>query len=801
MTVEESENSDTLMIEDDKKSSARVLAAIKEAERAFNDWNGYCDTIDEIYARGEVRGDWADPDYDLWWSSTEVLKPAIYAKPPVPVVSPQFKDRRKLQNTAAELLERSVVSAFDRAGLDLEMICTRDDLIFYNRGQLWVTYESDDGQKVCIEHLDRKDFLHPPARKWSDVPWVARRAWMTREQMKARFEKTSGDAYEHINLGSRDRSSQYSTETDHANQAGVWEVWHKADNRVYWCVEGCDVLLDEGEPHLKLRGFFPCPRPAYGTLRPRSLEPVPDYKRYAGHFNKINELTKRIYGLLDEIRMKGLIPSGGDVASAVQKLLKEADSSTGMMLIEVPGAALMASGGSGNFVQWLPLDMIATTITGLIQARAELFADFDRLSGISDIMRGETQADETLGAQRLKGQYGSARIKEKVNELQRIARDVTEIAAEIMAEQFSSDTLLEMSQLEIPTKKDIEKTIKKLEDDAKADLKELDKKAKEDLQKAEQKLMQAQQQGQQIDPKQVEQQKQQAAAQFQKMQQEIIAKYAPMIKQASDSVPLEDIMKLLRDNKARGFAFEIATDSTIMTDELAEKQSRNELLGVFTQAAASLQTLGALGAGGAKLAGEMLKFVLQPYRVGRELNSVIDDFVEGLPQAAAQMAGQGDQNSEAQKMLAEANNKIADAELQKAQASIAKVQADTQKTQMDMELRTKEAQAKAQADASRIGLELEQTRGSIAETNARIEKIMAEIQKLGVDASNQTRSQDREDIKAVADIRSRQVDQAMSAQDRQRAAVESEHSRMMGERQQSFSERQAEQQNMERDDD
>jgi len=788
--TEDFDNSDTLKVEDEPKSSARVLDAIKEAERAFNGWQSYCDDIDEVYARGEVRGDWADPDYDLFWASMEVMKPAIYARPPVPVVSPQFKDRRKLQNTAAELLERSVVSAFDRAGLDLEMICTRDDLIFYNRGQLWVTYESDDGQKICIEHLDRKDFLHPPARKWSDVPWVSRRAWMTREQMKDRFEKTSGDAYEHINLGSRDRSSQYSTETDHANQAGVWEVWHKADNRVYWVVEGCEVLLDEGKPHLNLKGFFPCPRPAYGTLRPRSLEPVPDYKRYAGHFNKINSLTRRIYALLDEVKMKGLIPAGGDIAGAVQQLLNETKDE--MLLIPVPGAALSASGGAANFVQWMPIDMIATTITGLIQARAELFADFDRLSGISDIMRGETQADETLGAQRLKGQYGSARIKEKVNELQRIARDVTEIAAEIMAEQFSSDTLLEMSQLEIPTKKDIEKTIKELEDAAKADLKELDKKAKEDLQKAEEKLMQAQQQGQQIDPKQVEQQKQQAAAQFQKMQQEIIAKYAPMIKQASEQVPIEDIMKLLRDNKARGFAFEIATDSTIMTDELAEKQSRNELLGVFTQAAGSLQVLGALGAGGAKLAGEMLKFVLQPYRVGRELNGVIDEFVEGLPQAAAQMAGQGQENGEAQKQMAEANNKLAEAELQKAQASIAKVQADAQKTQMDMELRTKEAQAKAQADASRIGLELEQTRGSIAETNARIEKIMAEIQKLGVDASNQTRSQDREDIKAVSDIRSRQVDQAMSAQDRQRAAVESEHSRMMGERQQSFSERQAE---------
>ena len=154
--TEDFDNSDTLKVEDEPKSSARVLDAIKEAERAFNGWQSYCDEIDEIYARGEQRGDWDDPDYLLVGSSPAVLKPAIYAKPPVPVVSPQFKDRRKLQNTAAELLVRSVVSAFDRAGLGRGIICTRDDLIFYNRGQLWVTYESDEGQKDCIEHLDRK---------------------------------------------------------------------------------------------------------------------------------------------------------------------------------------------------------------------------------------------------------------------------------------------------------------------------------------------------------------------------------------------------------------------------------------------------------------------------------------------------------------------------------------------------------------------------------------------------------------------------------------------------------------------
>src|SRR3546814_3160268 len=76
---------------------------------------------------------------------------------------------------------------------------------------------------------------------------------------------------------------------------------------------------------LKLAGFFPCPRPAYATLRRRSLVPVPDWERYAIHFRKISDLTSRIYLLLDKVRMKGLIPAGGDVGDAVEELLRSDD--------------------------------------------------------------------------------------------------------------------------------------------------------------------------------------------------------------------------------------------------------------------------------------------------------------------------------------------------------------------------------------------------------------------------------------------------------------------------------------------
>ncbi|TIS86103.1 MAG: hypothetical protein E5W99_11765, partial [Mesorhizobium sp.] len=93
--------------------------------------------------------------------------------------------------------------------------------------------------------------------------------------------------------------------------------------------------------------------------------------------------------------------------------------------------------------------MIATTITQLIALRKQLIDDIYQISGLSDIMRGETNPNETLGAQQIKTQYGSVRIRDRQNELVRIARDAARIAAEIMAENFQQKTLLDMSQMDL----------------------------------------------------------------------------------------------------------------------------------------------------------------------------------------------------------------------------------------------------------------------------------------------------------------------------------------------------------------
>src|SRR3546814_7014182 len=106
--------------------------------------------------------------------------------------------------------------------------------------------------------------------------------------------------------------------------------------------------------------------------------------------------------------------------------------------------------------------------------------------------------------------------------------------------------------------------------------KEIEKADKEELECLKARAQEAMQnpQAQEVDPAQAQQA-------FQQGQQQILAKYAPMLKEAESQVPIEDVMKLLRDDKGRNFTFEIESSSTILTDELQEKQSRNEFMQAF----------------------------------------------------------------------------------------------------------------------------------------------------------------------------------------------------------------------------
>lgn len=666
----------------DMRASKPWLEAIKDAEQCFQTYQDKCDKIDKHYADLKSAGDNAEREMKLFWANLEVLKPSIYARPPVPVVTSRFKDRKEIKRHACEILERSLITSFDTADIHETMKLVRDDLAMHSRGVMWLRYEqSADGtyEAVGYDHLDRKDFVHDPARKWKEVGWVARRSWLTMETMRQRFEETSKGAYLKAEFSERKgKDEEYAGE----KKACVWELWSKDKNVVVWVAPGVDDVLDIRDPFLQLDRFFPCPRPAYGTTERNTLKPVPDFIQYKDQLEEINELTARISALSEALRLKGFYSAGNeDISTAIETAIKQQDNNA--VLIPVPSVAAFGNGSFKDSIIWLPVEQVAAVIAQLIQLRKQLIEDVYQLTGLSDIMRGATDPNETLGAQELKSQYGNVRIRDRQEEMVRIARDAARISGEIMAENFQPKTLLEMSQYEeVPTQAAIQQQIASIDQSIRAAAAnpELVQQAQQNPQIAQQMLQQAKQQKEQL----------------------------------AKTVTLEQVFAFLKDQRMRPFALDIETDSTIQPDENAAKQRTTEFLGALGTALGQLAPMVAQQPQSAEFAGEVLKFAVSPFRAGRELESAIDGFIDKMKSAAQQP-----------KEDPAAIKAKADAEAQQAQLQI---------KSMEAQIKYQEAAAKAQSENASLQIELEQARADLSKTNAEIQKIMAEIGRINAQA-------------------------------------------------------------------
>ena len=220
--------------------------------------------------------------------------------------------------------------------------------------------------------------------------------------------------------------------------------------RCVWVAKGCEDILDEDEPHLELQDFFPCPKPAYGTLQRGSLVPVPDVLQYKDQLDESQHADRaHPRAVATRWRSKGFYPAGGaEIADAVQTAVKI--KTPGRLLVPISNWA--AFGGSKEVIIWMPIDMIATDDHGV--GGAAQADDRGHLpdQGLADIMRGATDPSETLGAQQLKTPVRLTRIRDKQQEMVRMARDLVEITAEIITEEFDPVTIIEMSQTQLPTR-------------------------------------------------------------------------------------------------------------------------------------------------------------------------------------------------------------------------------------------------------------------------------------------------------------------------------------------------------------
>jgi hypothetical protein len=99
-------------------------------------------------------------------------------------------------------------------------------------------------------------------------------------------------------------------------------------------------------------------------------------------------------------------------------------------------------------VDWLPLGEVIQALDRLAKARDDIKGQIYELTGISDIVRGNTKASETLGAQSLKAQFASVRIQKLQDEVARFAQDILRIKAEIICRHFVPEQILKLANME-----------------------------------------------------------------------------------------------------------------------------------------------------------------------------------------------------------------------------------------------------------------------------------------------------------------------------------------------------------------
>lgn len=446
------------------------LDAIAKYDREFRKWEERNKKILKRYrdeGRSETRTDGASK-FNILWSNVQILVPATFARVPQPDVSRRFRDQDPVGRVGALILERGLEFEVQHYPdyRDTMNQCVHDRFLG-GRGTAWVRYEPHfkdapaqaqvtedveaaapeeqlDYECAPVDYVHWKDFGHSVARTWEEVTLVWRKVYMSEDAVEERFGSEIAKKIPYDSTPEDIRRSERNSQTDVKQQACVFELWDKEEGIAVWFSKSMKEFLDEKPDPLKLQQFFPCPKPLYATLTNDTLIPVPDFTLYQDQANALDTLSDRIAGLVQMLQLKGVYDASADASLA--RLFTE--GSNGNLMPVKNWAAFAEKNGLKGQIDVYDLTPIAKALESAYMAAENVKQQVYEIMGISDIVRGSSDPDETLGAQELKGQYASMRLRAMQADVARFATDVLQIKAQVMCSKFAPQTLIAISAAE-----------------------------------------------------------------------------------------------------------------------------------------------------------------------------------------------------------------------------------------------------------------------------------------------------------------------------------------------------------------
>jgi hypothetical protein len=449
--------------------TVEMAAADKESKK----WRERGDRVIARYIDDRPNDNNKDTRVNLFSSNVQTTRALLYGQTPRVSVERRFADPGdEPARMAGEILQRLLNTDIERDSdtYAAALFHALDDWLLPGLGLVRLRYEAEfktgdptpaifdeDGLELAPEvpgeetkvkedvdyvYCHWKDQRWSPCRHFGEVRWWAFKAEMTRDALHTRFGGEGGLSEAEIDgipLNAKDRASDVygSNENNPWLRAEVWEIWSREEKKVIWWVRGARKILDEKEDPLGLDGFFPFPEPLFANGTSSKLIPTPDFTLGQDQYDEIDEVSTRITMLEKALIVRGVYDKTN---VEIGRLLSEAKTND---MIPVDNFALFAEkGGIKGAVDWFPVEMVVEVLDKLREYRSELIQLSYQVTGMSDIMRGQSSGQTTATEQSIKAKFAGVRMQFRQQEFARFASDLQKLKAEIIAKHYDVSTIL-----------------------------------------------------------------------------------------------------------------------------------------------------------------------------------------------------------------------------------------------------------------------------------------------------------------------------------------------------------------------
>lgn len=439
---------------DTKKDYSQLLSTVEERYEVLKDkWHKPGKEVWKIYS-----GDDDSIPFNILYSNTETIVPAIFSRKPIARVTRRFDESRA--DIPASIVQRMLTYCMD---MNLPrypsfMRAIEDSVLDAALpGQGLFRVRNVQGFAI-LDYVEWDKFVWGVCSRWERCQWIAFAHDLEADEVLEMFPKLTPEQKAYFEAAAKAKESQQEKDEQTGEtkppSIRVWEHWDKRSRTRKWlCDAASDCCLQVDEDPLKLNDFFPVPNPLKFLHTTTDTLPRPLYKLYQDQALELNEITRRLKNIMKAIKVRGIYASGID---DIPNVFNQDDDNT---LIPSQAAANVLVQGKGldAYIWLIPIEKLIVVAKELYMAREAIKGTIYEILGIGDILRGVSKASETLGAQEIKDKWGSLRINKLRERTAEFVRDGLRLLADCAVKNTPEDVWAKVTG--VPLKSQMEAAV------------------------------------------------------------------------------------------------------------------------------------------------------------------------------------------------------------------------------------------------------------------------------------------------------------------------------------------------------